>query len=244
MRERAFDSLARRVHYGSTVFGAKPSHLKQDPPTRKFLKEFAMKRLALTTVLALAAMMTLTSVMTPAASAGEPKALLFNPNPGYNPSPSVYLPKFGFNSFNVGGYGERVTNVQWGGLAAQLGLESGDTILSLNGFGLTYHGAWNDALYQAMSSGGFVQLQIRDVRTGWVITRSANLGGGYGPVTSQYHVTSYGPTSYGPTTSHIVIDNGYTPVGPITTKKMVNPPKKNVNNLGNAVQQVVKLIEN
>jgi hypothetical protein len=221
------------------VFGTKPTHLEQNPPTRLFVKEMTMKRLALASVLALTTVLTLTSVMTPAANAGEPKALLFNPNPGFNPTPSIYLPKFGFNSFNIGGYGERVTFVKWGGLASQLGLESGDTILSMNGFGLTYHGAWNDALYQAMLNGGFVQLSIRDVRTGWIVTRTANLGGGYGPVTPKYHVTGYGPT-----TSHIVVGNGgYTPVGPITSKKMVNPPKKNLNNLGNAVQQVVQLIE-
>jgi hypothetical protein len=221
------------------VFGTKRTHLEQNSPTRIFAKEISMKRLALTAMLALTATMTLTSVMTPAANAGEPKALLINPNPGFNPSPSMYLPKFGFNSFNIGGYGERVTYVQWGGLASQLGLESGDTILSMNGFGLTYHGAWNHALYQAMQNGGFVQLSVRDVRTGWIVTRSANLGGGYGPVTPKYHVTSYGPT-----TSHIVIDNGgFGQFGPVTSKKMVNPPKKNFNNLGNTVQQVVKLIE-
>jgi hypothetical protein len=113
----------------------------------------------------------------------------------------------------------------------------------MNGFALQYHGSWNDALYQAMQSGGFVQLTIRDVRTGWIVNRQAYVGGGggIGPVTPKYHVTGYGPT-----TSHIVVGNGGFqnghPVGPITTKKMTNPPKKN-NNLGNAVQQIVKLIE-
>ena len=199
-----------------------------------------MKSLALNLTLALVAALTFVNVSTPVASASEPKALLLNPGHGH--SPSFYLPKFGFNSFNIGGYGERVTYVQWGGLASQLGLESGDTVLSMNGFPLNYHGAWNDALYQALQTGGLVQLTIRDVRTGWIVNRQIFVGGGIGPVTPKYHVTGYGPT-----TSHIVIDNGgfnngY-PVGPVTTKKMVNPPKKNFNNLGNTVQQVVKLIE-
>jgi hypothetical protein len=195
-----------------------------------------MKSLALTLTLALVASMTVVNFSAPVASANEPKALLINPNPGFVPSPNIYLPKFGFNSFNIGGYGERVTFVQWGGLASQLGLESGDTILSMNGFGLTYHGAWNDALYQALLNGGFVQLTIRDVRTGWIVERQTWVGG-YGPVTPKYQVTNYGPT-----TSHIVIGGGY-PVGPVTTKKMINQPKNKLNNLGNAVQHVVKLIE-
>jgi hypothetical protein len=200
-----------------------------------------MKTLAINLTLAVAASLTLVNVSTPNASASEPKALLINPGHDHSHSPSFYLPKFGFNSFNIGGYGERVTHVQWGGLASQLGLESGDTILKMNGFPLHYHGGWNDALYQAMQNGGWVQLTIRDVRTGWIVTRQAFVGGGAGPVTPKYHVTSYGPT-----TSHIVVGNpgypGY-PVGPVTTKKMVHPPKNNGNNLGNAIQQIVKLIE-
>lgn len=200
-----------------------------------------MKSLTLNLPLALLASLTLVNVSASVAAASEPKALLVNPGyPGYPTSPSFYLPKFGFNSYNIGGYGDRVTSVQWGGLAAQLGLESGDTILSLNGFPLSYHGAWNDALYQAMQNGGFVQLSVRDVRTGWIVNRSTYVGGGIGPVTPKYHVTGYGPT-----TSHMIVGNGGfhngQPVGPITTKKMVNPPKNN--NLGNTVQQVVKLIQ-
>jgi hypothetical protein len=180
-----------------------------------------MKSLALNLTLALVASMTLVTLSAPAATASEPQALLLNPNP----TPSFYLPKFGFNSFNIAGYGERVTYVQWGGLAAQMGLENGDTILRLNGFPLQYHGSWNDALYQAMLNGGWVELTIRDVRTGWIATRQIFVGGGYGPVTPKYQVTSYGPV-----TSHIVVGPGHHhhPVGPITPKK---------------IQQVVKLFK-
>lgn len=174
----------------------------------------------------------------PVASATGPKALLVSPSPG----PSIYLPKFGFSSFNIHGYGERVTNVQWGGLASQMGLEPGDTVVSMNGFPLHYHGAWNDALLQVMQSGGWVQLTIRDVRTGWLVNRQLYVGnGGIGPVTPKVQVTNYGPT-----TPHIVVgnggyNNGY-PVGPVTTKKMVGP-QKNQNNANQQIKQIVKLFD-
>jgi hypothetical protein len=188
-----------------------------------------MKSLAHKLILAVAASLTLILVSAITVSASQPKALLLNPNPG----PSFYLPKFGFDSFNIYGVGDRVTYVRWGGLASQMGLEPGDVILSMNGFPLHYHGAWNDALLSAMQSGGLVQLTIRDVRTGWIAQRQVFVGGGYGPITPKYHVAGYGPT-----TSHIVIGGGY-PVGPITTKKMVGPQ----NNPGNSVQQIVKLFK-
>jgi hypothetical protein len=190
-------------------------------------------------ILALLATLTLAAMLaaTPMAAADGPKALLLNPNPG----PGIYLPKFGFNSFNINGYGERVTYVQWGGLAAQMGLEPGDTVLSMNGFPLHYHGAWSDALVQALQSGGWVQLTIRDVRTGWIANRQLFVGnGGYGPVTPKYQVTNYGPTM-----SHIVIGNGgYNnyPVGPVTTKKMVGP-HQHQNNMNKQIKQIVKLFE-
>ena len=37
-------------------------------------------------------------------------------------------------SFNINGFGERITHVNWNGRAAQLGLEPGDVILSMNGY--------------------------------------------------------------------------------------------------------------
>ena len=101
-------------------------------------------------VFALLPSLVIAAALSATSSASQPNALLVASQNDY------YLPKFGFSSFNINGYGERVTYVQWGGLAAQLGLEPGDTILSMNGFRLNYHGSWNDALYSAMSSGGQV----------------------------------------------------------------------------------------
>ena len=60
------------------------------------------------------------------------------------------LPKFGFSSSTIHGFGERVESVRWGGRAARLGLEPGDVILSLNGYRLTYRGSWNDALSRCL----------------------------------------------------------------------------------------------
>ena len=64
-----------------------------------------------------------------------------------------------------------------------MGLESGDTILSLNGYRLNYHGSWNDALQHAVyHDGGYVQLRIRDVRTGHVAFRQTYIGDICGPI--------------------------------------------------------------
>lgn len=176
-----------------------------------------MKTLAHNTALALIA--TLTFVAAGTAQAEQPKALLVAPTPGYN------LPKFGFNSYNIAGYGDRVTYVRWGGLASQLGLEPGDTILRVNGFPLTYHGAWNDALYQAMSSGGWVQLTIRDVRTGMVTYRQTSFGTpGYGPITAKSQVVGYPGQPYYPGDNcHGPQYGGGYPVGPITAKSVAGP---------------------
>jgi hypothetical protein len=170
-------------------------------------------------VLALLASLTLTSVST--ASASQPQALLLNPGQG----PGCFdLPRFGFSSFNISGFGERVTGVRWGGIASRMGLESGDIILSLNGFPLSYHGSWNDALREAVDNGGFVQLTVRDVRTGMIATRETYVGGiGHGPVVSHSH-------------SHVT---GYP--GPITTKKKTMPGNPN-GNVG-TVQQIQNLVE-
>jgi hypothetical protein len=101
------------------------------------------------------------------------------------------LPRFGFSGSNIGGYGERVVFVRYGGLASRLGLEPGDIILSLNGMPLTYRGSWTDALSHAVyHDGGFVRLRIRDVRTGHIVRRDLNVGGyGDGPV-EHYNVGS------------------------------------------------------
>ncbi len=125
------------------------------------------------------------------AMADEAKLRLVSPTPGYG----YDLPKFGFQSFNIANYGDRVTYVRWGGLASQLGLEPGDTVLRLNGYPLTYHGAWKDALYRAMADGGWVRLTIRDVRTGHIAHRQTYVGTpGYGPITLKHKTAGhFGP---------------------------------------------------
>ena len=179
----------------------------------------------ITRTTALTLITSLTLVVAGSAAASGPQAKLVAPTPGYN------LPTFGFNSYNIANYGERVTNVRWGGLASQLGLERGDTILRLNGYPLTYHGAWNDALYRAISDGGWVQLTIRDVRTRHIVTRQMVVDSpGYGPITPKAHSVGYP----GPSTSYVVpgdqcytphYNSGY-PNGPITAKSTIGPGKK------------------
>jgi PDZ domain len=174
-----------------------------------------MKTLARNTVLALLASLTLISISTSPAVAAGPKALLLNPGP-YNG-----LPKFGFQSFNIQGYGERVTYVQWGGRAAQLGLEPGDVILSLNGFPLTYHGSWNDALYQTASNSGLVRLKIRNVRNGQIAFRQIYTGGIVGPIT--VYNTGYGSSYDDYCEVPPCDDYSYGPYGPITSKSHKYP---------------------
>ena len=98
------------------------------------------------TVLALLASLTLVTIST--ASAAPAAEVAFESESWH--TADYDLPKFGFSSFNIHGFGERVTSVRWGGIAQRMGLESGDTILSLNGYPLTYHGSWNDALREAV----------------------------------------------------------------------------------------------
>jgi len=178
------------------------------------------------TVLALLATLTVVSFVAPAAVAAPPQALLLAP--GEPNGPGYWLPKFGFASFNINGFGERVTFVNWNSLAAQLGLEPGDVILSMNGFPLTYTGSWNDALQQAMYNGGYVQLRIRDVNTGFIAYRQTFVGnGGNGPIVQNYQVDC--PT--GPVTQHVYHSNhnGNYGHGGITLKdivKMIDKKKK------------------
>lgn len=176
-----------------------------------------MKSNLRTAVFALLASLTLIPFST--AAADQPKALLLNPT--LVPGQGCYqLPKFGFSSFNINGFGERITSVRWGGLAQQMGLESGDVILRLNGYPLTYHGSWNDALREAMNQGGFVQLTVRDVRTGFIATRETYVGG-YGPVVSHYHAN-----------------------GPVTTKKKTMPYHHPQQLSGpEQIKQIVELFE-
>jgi hypothetical protein len=167
------------------------------------------------TVLALLA--SLSFVFVSSAVASQPQALLLPPGPICHD-----LPRFGFSSFNIYGVGERVTSVRWGGIASRMGLESGDVILSLNGFPLSYHGSWNDALRNAVDNGGWVQLTVRDWRTGFIATRETFVGsGGYGPITPYSHVTTYN--------------------GPITHKYKTMPG--NPNGVAGTVNQIKNLVD-
>jgi PDZ domain len=138
----------------------------------------------------------------PAVAASPQKTLVIAP--GEPNGPHFPLPKFGFASQTIYGYGERVTFVRWNSRAAKLGLEPGDVILSLNGIPLSYHGSWNDALRQAMLEGGFVRLRIRDVNSGHIAFRQTFVGG-YGPPVEHYN-TGY---PVGPNTSHAVKPHSY-----------------------------------
>lgn len=128
-------------------------------------------------------------------AAGPTNKLLIAPGEPYG------LPKFGFASSNIG-FGERLLSVRPGGRASQLGLEPGDVILSLNGYRLTYTGSWNDALSRALYDGGFVRLEVRDVRTGHVRVRNTYVGYSGGPVT-HYYKTSGNVAPQTPVVHHL-----------------------------------------
>lgn len=135
--------------------------------------------------LALATLVVPAAAATPAGSA---QPYLVSPGGSYG------LPKFGFSSSTIYGYGERIMFVRPGSRAAFLGLEPGDVLLSLNGQPLTYTGSWSDALSHAIyHDGGYIRLRIRDVRTGHTFLRETYINHGGGPVEHYYkshlHVT-------------------------------------------------------
>jgi hypothetical protein len=168
-----------------------------------------------TSVVALAAGFVFATLSVSPSAARQPQALLLPPQHDHG------LPTFGFSSFNVGGVGERVTHVRWGGLAARMGLEPGDLILNVNGYPLHYQGSWNDALHRAMSQGGFVRLRIRDVRTGFIAFREMYVGGGMGPITPKSnYIGNYGPN--GPYWNEYNEDFN-SPNGPVTAKSKRGP---------------------
>lgn len=141
------------------------------------------RRLSLTTFCSLAL------VAFAASAVAQPQqARVLRPAPRVVPQPDYDLPRFGFESFNLHGVGERVTHVSRRGLAAEMGLERGDVVLRMNGHRLDYHGSWNDALREAMfNHGGWVRLSIRDVRTGRTVNREIYLGTNPGPITPKSH---------------------------------------------------------
>jgi hypothetical protein len=120
--------------------------------------------------------LSLSAFVAPASAAPPQNKLLFAPGEPYG------LPKFGFSSSTIYGYGERIVSVRFGSRAAQLGLEPGDVLLSLNGYKLTYSGSWNDALSRALYDGNYVRLKVRDTRTGNIYFRETYVDYGNGPV--------------------------------------------------------------
>jgi hypothetical protein len=127
--------------------------------------------------------LSVSAFVAPAVAAGPTNKLLIAPG-----EPNG-LPKFGFSSSTINGFGQRIESVRPGGRAARLGLEPGDVILSLNGFRLTYSGSWNQALSRALYDGGFVQLRVRDVRTGLVRVRTTRIDFGGGP--NEHHFNTW-----------------------------------------------------
>jgi hypothetical protein len=126
----------------------------------------------------------LLSFAAPALAASPSNRLLIAPGEPYG------LPKFGFSSSTIYGYGEQIVSVRPFGCAASLGLEPGDVLLSLNGYRLTYPGSWNDALSRALYDGnGFVRLTVRDVRTGSIHVRTTYINYGGAPVEHYYRTT-------------------------------------------------------
>jgi hypothetical protein len=182
-----------------------------------------MKTFTRKTVLTLLATLTAVSLVSSVAVAAPPKKTLLIA-PGEPHGPGISLPKFGFASFNINGFGERITYVKWNGRAAQLGLEPGDVILSLNGYPLNYHGSWNDALAQAMYEGGWVQLKVRDVHTGYVAYRETYIDCGYGPPVTHKYQVGYG---VGPQKPHVIHHHD----------------GHNGNGNGNTVKKIVNLID-
>src|SRR3990172_5339540 len=174
---------AGRSWHGPCVIGETSPDNPQTIPTHRtrFHRSPAMNTLIRKTVLTLSASLALVTLVAVSAAVAQSRLVLVDPDSGPDYCPPQ-LPEFGFAGFSVHGVGERVTFVRWGGLAAQLGLEPGDMILSMNGFPLNYHGSWTDALSEAVANGGWVQLRVRDVRTGIIAYRQTFVGGGEGPI--------------------------------------------------------------
>lgn len=89
--------------------------------------------------------------------------------PGMMPAPlpvSPAVPLLGFMGTDIH-WGVRVDSVGYGSAARQIGLEPGDVIVGLNGMPVRCMHDYRRALAR---SGGVVELEVRDVRSGNVVT--------------------------------------------------------------------------
>ena len=113
--------------------------------------------------------------------------------PSDHPEPRIAsaVPSLGFAYRVIPGYGFGVIVVRPGTPAAQIRLEIGDVVLSVNGHPLTHIGADLPARLEAARHGGWITLGIREVRTGRAIIRSTNLFYPYGG--SGQQIISIGP---------------------------------------------------
>jgi S1-C subfamily serine protease len=93
-------------------------------------------------------------------------------------SPTPEIPKFGFVSsfgWQNNSLGQRVTGVQFGGLANRLELKPGDMIVGVNGQELRTAEGWQNAIQRAADQDGWVTLKVLDGRSGRMAYRTANL---------------------------------------------------------------------
>lgn len=89
-------------------------------------------------------------------------------DPGFVPvpQPTPAVPLLGFMGTDLH-WGVRVDSVGYGSAARRIGLEPGDVIIALNGMPVRCMHDYHRALAQ---SGGVVELEVRDVRTGNHVT--------------------------------------------------------------------------
>ena len=108
-----------------------------------------------------------TSLMPPSDSAAqdriqvndEQRMLLVEPQPGPTPTLGFH----GSLAFN----GIRIDRVNFGSLAADVGLEAGDVITHVNGRRMTSIHVYRQQLRNSQLNGGRVQLRIENIRWHW-----------------------------------------------------------------------------
>jgi S1-C subfamily serine protease len=110
------------------------------------------------------------------AAQAAPPSIHLRLSPGPRIAPIVPIapssPRLGFYGHFEWGYGMIVDSVPWGTPARQMGLESGDVIVAINGQWLRSQGDY----YRALAySGEHARVTVQDVRSGRMVTRLAHL---------------------------------------------------------------------